>query len=221
MKKSWWLLFALHGLWAGSAEAVSVKVRHELQDGGPSRIHAEGVLNATPEAVWDYLIRFNDYSKFMPRVRESFFISLEGVERLRGSIKQGSEAARKIAENYRTEMPRKIGKKWEGMVFMALDLPFPVKNRWYIIRAIQDETQGSRRLYQRCWSFVTGNIAGASGCWNLSPTDQPTETLARYEDNINPGGHVPHWIAELGADQTVPQIFDSLERVAQVGVKKR
>jgi hypothetical protein len=96
------------------------------------------------------------------------------------------------------------------MIFMVIDTPFPVENRWYVIRSVQDETKASQKIYKRCWDFVVGNIESANGCWNLEPTEM-SETLAHYVDNVNPGGNVPEWVSRMGAHQAMPQVFRALE----------
>lgn len=194
--------------------ASPVKVWHEHLKGEPSKVRAEGVIKASPEDVWENLIRFNEYSKFMPRVMESFFISKEGVEVLKTAKTRNANKLRKIALKYKLENLRVPGKKWDALVFMVLDTPFPVENRWYVIHALQDETQAAHHRYRRCWSLVVGNINSADGCWNIEPAAHPQGALSRYEDSVNPGGSVPEWVTRLGATQTVPQIFRNLERVA-------
>ncbi len=197
--------------------ASPVKVWHEHLKGEPSKVRAEGVIKASPESVWENLIRFNEYSKFMPRVMESFFISREGVEVLKTAKTHNANKLRKVAVKYKLENLRDLrvpGKKWDALVFMVLDTPFPVENRWYVIHAMQDETQAAHHRYRRCWNLVVGNIRSADGCWSIEPAAHPEEALSRYEDSVNPGGSVPEWVTRLGATQTVPQIFRNLERVA-------
>jgi len=76
--------FAIFALFiANSLEAAPIKVWHEMHDNAPSAVNAEGILKASPNAIWETLIRFNDFAKFMPRVRESFFITQEGVDALK------------------------------------------------------------------------------------------------------------------------------------------
>lgn len=199
---------------AATAWASPVKVWHDLQENKPSLVRAEGVIKAPPEAVWNYLIRFNEYANFMPRVSESFFISQAGVEALRQAGTQNANKIKMIAKKYKAEMPRKAGQSWEGLVFMVLNLPFPVENRWYVLKAVQDETRAGEHIYKRCWSLVIGNIDGAKGCWTLEPANGGSETLGRYEDQVDPGGKLPDWAAKMGATQIVPEMFESLEKVA-------
>ena len=193
-------------------QAAQVKVWHEYHKNTPSAVKAEGILKASPEAIWKTLIRFNDYADFMPRITESFFITPEGIEALKKSKTKNAQKIKKIAQKFKTMYPRKKGKTWNAYVFMVLNTPFPVANRWYILHTVNDETKAQEQKYKRCWKLVIGNIDNAQGCWYLEPTPQPSNTLARYQDSVNPGGHVPQWAAKMGATRTVPKMFKNLEK---------
>ena len=199
-----------------NVHAAHVKVRNEMVPHEPIRVIADGTLEATPKKVWENMIRFNDYASFMPHVMQSYFISEEGVNALRAiPTSKSSKAANKLAQAYRIESPRRQGVLWNGHIFMAVNMPFPVENRWYILAVEQDERQASRQEYKRCWSYVTGNIDSAHGCWSVAPSEIEGQSQLHYEDNVSPGGHVPQWISKIGATQTVPEMFESLEKVSQ------
>src|SRR3989338_10145241 len=126
--------FAIFALFIdNSLEAATIKVWHEMHDNAPSAVNAEGILKASPNAIWETLIRFNDFAKFMPRVRESFFITQEGVDALKKTKTNHINKIQEIARLYKTDDHRLKGGKWEGFVFMVLNTPFPVTNRWYIL----------------------------------------------------------------------------------------
>ncbi|OGP14513.1 MAG: hypothetical protein A3F89_02105 [Deltaproteobacteria bacterium RIFCSPLOWO2_12_FULL_50_11] len=204
--------FAIFALFiANSLEAATIKVWHEMHDNAPSAVNAEGILKASPNAIWETLIRFNDFAKFMPRVRESFFITQEGVDALKKTKTNHINKIQEIARLYKTDDHRLKGGKWEGFVFMVLNTPFPVTNRWYILHTIHDESEAFQDKFYRCWNLVFGNIENAQGCWYLQPAEEPSHTFARYQDSIHPGGNVPRWAARMGATQTIPQMFKNLE----------
>ncbi len=213
MRKTQILSFISFFIFSSAVQAASVKVRHEQPEGKPGKVTAEGTMQGSPAAIWEYLIQFNNYSHFMPRVADSFFISSEGVEALRRIQDQNSGKAKEVARLYKKEAPRQEGKVWNGFVFMVINTPFPVENRWYVLDTKQDESQASLSHYQRCWSLVMGNIDAAQGCWTLDPSDGGNATIGRYEDNVQPGGSVPKWMAKMGATQTVPQMFIGLEKM--------
>lgn len=208
-------LVALSLLAAGSASASPVKVTHDIRSDGPSQVIAEGVLRASPERIWSQIIRFNDYATFMPHVLESFFITEKGVEALKSAGTRNANKLRAVAKKYKVPVPRREGQEWSGLVFMVLNTPFPVENRWYVIRTVQDETRAAEHKYKRCWTLVTGNIESAQGCWTFAPGANPGETASRYDDQADPGGNVPEWVTRMGATQTIPQMFEKVEKLAQ------
>jgi hypothetical protein len=209
------VLAALSLLAAATAAASPVQVKHDIRSDGPSQVTAEGVLKASPERIWSQIVRFNEYASFMPHVLESFFISEEGVEALKNAGTRNANKLRTVAKKYKVAVPRREGQKWSGLVFMVLNTPFPVENRWYVIRTVQDETGASGHKYKRCWDLVTGNIESAKGCWTLAPGPTPGETASRYEDEADPGGNVPEWVTRMGATQTIPEMFEKVEKLAQ------
>ncbi|HSA59661.1 MAG TPA: SRPBCC family protein [bacterium] len=209
------LLAVLFVMGASAVDASPVKVTHDIRSDGPSQVIAEGVLRASPEKIWSQIIRFNDYATFMPHVLESFFITEKGVEGLKNAGTRNANKLRAVAKKYKVAVPRREGQKWGGLVFMVLNTPFPVENRWYVIRTVQDETKAAEHKYKRCWELVTGNIESAQGCWTFVPGVNPEETVSRYDDQADPGGNVPEWVTRMGATQTIPQMFEKVEKLAQ------
>jgi hypothetical protein len=197
------------------AKASPVSVTHDIRSGALSTVKAEGILKTSPEKVWAQVVRFNEYATFMPHVMESFFISQEGIEALRNAGTKNANKLRGVAKAYKIPVPRKAGGRWEGDVFMVLNTPFPVENRWYVIHSVQDETQSASHQYKRCWELVTGNIDASKGCWTFAPGATAEETSSVYEDQADPGGNVPEWVTRLGATQTIPQMFEKVEKLAQ------
>ncbi len=200
---------------ATSAWGSPVKVKHDIRSGAPSEVRAEGVLQASPEQVWAQIIRFNEYAQFMPNVLESFFIREEGVGALRTAGTENANKLRAVARPFKIPAPRKEGGRWEGLLFMVLNTPFPVENRWYVIRTTQDESRAAEHLYKRCWELVTGNIKSSKGCWTFELGPGPGETVSRYEDQADPGGKVPEWVTRAGATKTIPEMFRRIEKLAQ------
>lgn len=200
---------------AAVATASPVKVTHDIRSDGPSQVKAEATLKASPESLWKQVVRFNEYATFMPHVLESFFISEQGVQALRDAGTKNANKLRAVARPYKIDVPRKPGARWEGQVFMVLDTPFPVENRWYVIRTVQDETKAAQHIFERSWNLVVGNIDSAKGHWTFQPGENAGETFSRYEDQADPGGKVPEWVTRMGATQTIPQMFEKVEKLAQ------
>ena len=198
-----------------SLQASPAKVKYESHKNRPSQVSVQSILQAPPDAIWKQVVRFNDYNQFMPRVVESFFISEEGVQALKEATTKNANKLSSMAKKYKMAVPRKPGEQWGGLVFMVLNTPFPVENRWYVLRTNQDETRSAQHSYKRCWDLVTGNIESAKGCWSFEPYGDGQETFSFYQDQADPGGKVPEWVTRLGATQTLPQMFHRVESLAK------
>lgn len=209
-------LFAVFfALMAANLWASPVQVKHDIRTDGPSEVIATGVLQASPEKIWSHVIRFNEYAAFMPHVVDAFLITEEGVEAIKNAGTVNANKLRAVAKPYKTAVRRKEGGRWEALAFMVLNTPFPVENRWYVIRTTQDETEADGHKFKRCWELVTGNIDAAKGCWSFAPGASPDETSSVYEDQADPGGNVPAWVTRAGATQTIPEMFEAVEKLAQ------
>ena len=209
------LFTVLFVLTAAAASASPVQVKHDIRSDGPSEVVATGVLQAPPEKVWAQVIRFNEYASFMPHVVDAFLINEAGVEAIKNAGTVNANKLRAVAKPFKVAVPRKQGGRWEGLAFMVLNTPFPVENRWYVIRTVQDETQSAQHRYKRCWELVAGNIDSAKGCWSFAPGANADETSSVYEDHADPGGNVPAWVTRAGATQTIPEMFEAVEKLAQ------
>jgi Polyketide cyclase / dehydrase and lipid transport len=100
--------------------------------------------------------------------------------------------------------------------FQSLDLPFPLGNRYYKIRARSSvEGQGRARVWRLWWSYVpgTGNVADHHGWWVLVPDGTGAgRTLAACALYTDPGGGVPAWAAHRGTAMTMPYVFSGLRQ---------
>ena len=195
--------------------AADVKVTHDYKRDEPSLIHAVGTFEGYPDVVWENMIRFNDYASFMPRVVDSFFITQAGIDAIEHAGTRNANRLRAIARPYKVEGNRKKNGVWNGLVFMVINTPFPIENRWYVINVVQDETHAAAHTFKRCWTLIDGNIEAAEGCWQIQPDSTEGKSLLTYQDHVNPGKKIPEWVARLGATKTVPEMFESLENVAR------
>ncbi|HVT16592.1 MAG TPA: SRPBCC family protein [Thermoanaerobaculia bacterium] len=98
--------------------------------------------------------------------------------------------------------------------FQSLDLPFPVGNRYYKIRATSRvEESGGTRAWRTSWSYIpgTGNVTAHRGSWSLVEFGAG-RTLAACTLYTDPGGHTPGWAMNRGTEQTLPYIFSGLRQ---------
>jgi hypothetical protein len=215
MNKVFSFIFVGLFLIASTAFSIEVKVDFTLsQDDKPGSVKGVGVMQAAPHEVWQTLSDFNTFDQFIPRVLSSHFISEEGFEAIKTAKTNNANLIKKVAKQYKVIPERKKGQKWEGLLYMTVDAPFPVVNRWYVLKAVQDESKADQNIYQRCWTLLKGNIDHSGGCWTIKPAKIADQSIVTYRDSVDIGKNVPDWVERLGATQTLPDMFESIEREA-------
>lgn len=106
--------------------------------------------------------------------------------------------------------------------FQRLDLPAPIGDRFYRIRARAaikgGEGSGARRVWRTRWSYVpgSGNVADHHGSWSLVEIS-PGRTLATCRLYTDPGGAVPAWAMDRATRKSLPWIFDGLRQQVRRG----
>jgi hypothetical protein len=105
--------------------------------------------------------------------------------------------------------PRKV-------VFMDVDLPFPIANRHYEIELEQFRwDRPPRPCWESHWKYLrgSGNIEDNFGRWELLGDGEIT--WLAYIAFVDPGGKIPNWTANWAARQALPQMIDSVRLEAQ------
>ncbi len=173
-----------------------------------------GVVAAPPEKVWEVVTDANNFQFFMPRMLRSRLLRPEEVKR----ILQARPASAAAVEAILSSSPPKIkefripGRKYQGYFFGQVKVPWPLGNRWYIVKVQWDESQAARHIYTSSWSLVTGNLKENRGEWKVEPFgDQKTRLT--YRVVTDPGGLAPKFIVEKFTAQTLPKII--------IGVRNR
>jgi uncharacterized protein YndB with AHSA1/START domain len=103
--------------------------------------------------------------------------------------------------------------------FQRLDLPAPIGDRFYKIRArAAVEGSGRGRAWRTRWSYVpgSGNVADHHGSWSLVEIS-PGRTLATCRLYTDPGGAVPGWAMDRATRRSLPWIFDGLRQQVRRG----
>jgi hypothetical protein len=100
--------------------------------------------------------------------------------------------------------------------FQALDLPAPLGDRHYKIRAragIAGGAGGKARVWRTRWSYVpgSGNVDDHRGSWELTSFGDG-RTLATCRLYTDPGGSVPAWMMDRATRKSLPWIFDGLRQ---------
>lgn len=97
--------------------------------------------------------------------------------------------------------------------YQYLDLPFPIRDRYYKIRVVHRVEETHRgRVWRSSWTYLpgSGNVVENYGAWTLR--DYGGRTLALYQVFTDPGGWIPAWAANRASRQTLPDILRALRR---------
>lgn len=228
--RGWILLLAAGVIFApvfATAAGTEDEVGHQLKAGeivttakevkGTSVKRGEvmGVINASPEIVWQVITDINSYKNFMPRTLNSMAVAADkvplivqrkpdsaaDVEQLIGPLPAGTATAR---------VP---GGKYISYLYSHLNFPWPCKNRWYIIKLSQDETRAAQHCYHSSWSLVIGNLRENLGEWILEPFEA-TRTKVTYRLLTDPGGSIPEFLVNQATCNTLPQIIAAVKKRA-------
>ena len=109
-------------------------------------------------------------------------------------------------------MFREEGKVWSQNLFLIIDTPFPIADRWTVLKLTADESRARRHEYDQCWTLLVGNVNAAEGCFHIKPGPETDTTDLVREEISDVGGHVPGWVMRMGAKVIVPQIYRNLEK---------
>jgi len=97
--------------------------------------------------------------------------------------------------------------------FQALDLPAPLGDRHYKIRARAGVASRKTRVWRTRWSYVpgSGNVEDHRGSWELTAFGDG-RTLATCRLYTDPGGAVAAWMMDRATRKSLPWIFDGLRQ---------
>ncbi len=169
---------------------------------------AIGIVNASPEDIWAVLHQNNDFKAFMPRTIESILVdpsAIPGAVALKFDHNTPDpKALIKYLRQHRAE--KMTGTT--GYFFSLLNMPWPLVNRWYIIKLEDFVTSG--RWFQH-WTMVMGNVKTNNGSWELVPLDKG-RTLVTYTLFTDPGGSVPDFLINLGTNVTLPGVIEAVRK---------
>ena len=101
----------------------------------------------------------------------------------------------------------------EILAYEYLDMPWPVKDIWFILRLKRTALEGGGATI--AWSLVKGTCRRNSGSWRLEPIDGGARTLATYEVWLELEGPVPDFLVTYGTKTTIPDIFEALRTFAR------
>jgi carbon monoxide dehydrogenase subunit G len=172
-----------------------------------------GVVDASPEKVWQVVIDANNFEKFLPRMIRSKLVRSDELKTiLQVRPKKASEAEALLGlsppdiAHFRTP-----GGKYTGYFYGHVEVPWPVGNRWYIVKVQWDETQAARHIYTCSWSFIIGSLRENKGEWKVEPFGE-NRTLLTYQVVTDPGAFAPKFLVDNFTNKTLPQVITGVRR---------
>ena len=158
---------------------------------------ARGVVAAPPEKVWQVITDVNNYQQFLPGMLRSRLVRSQELEKIR---KAKPLTASDVEAFFNTSPPeveqfRIPGKKYTGYFYGNIEVPFPLGNRWYIVKVKFDESKAAHHIYTCSWSFVIGRLLENKGKWIVAPF-RDNQTLLTYRVVTDPGGFAPKSLVE-------------------------
>jgi hypothetical protein len=174
---------------------------------------AIGVMAAPPEKVWQVIIDVNNYQQFLPRMIRSRLVRFQELEKIRKARPSKASEVEALLNLSPPEVAhiRIPGKKYTGYFYGNIEVPWPLVNRWYIVKVQVDESQAALHIYTCSWSFVIGSLRENRGKWIVAPF-RDNQTLLTYRVVTDPGGFAPKSLVEKFTTETLPQVIAAVRR---------
>lgn len=175
------------------------------------------------EQVWLVLIDVNaykeqdDYSDSRTLDRHQFSM----VEQKRpDSVKGFYELIGE--QSFPSHHGRSKGGEWTSYVFQRFNLPWPLKDRWNVMRVRNDETNAHQARYRYEYKTVAGNFKELKGSWELLPVpEKPGWTEWRGDYRADPGIQYPQFLAKTVFKSSIRRAARHyMEMLDKKGVKR-
>jgi len=174
------------------------------------KVQMVGIVDVPPEKVFRVVTDYAHFEDFMPYVEVSHVVHTETVDK-------------NTAVSY---------------VFFFVNPPL-IAGRYYSLK-LTDESdvpiEGTAGSYRSTWDLVTSGVyhetpesPGISslvhnknavetrsnqGFWLLQPLDGGQKTRVVYQVLTDPGGSVPHWVADKAQMKTLPDLLETVRKQA-------
>ena len=176
----------------------------------------EGVIQAPTEVVWKLFLDADAWRRYrFPTLADSRAVTAEIAKEVE-STKKVEDFYQAIGDRVFDPMKeRKTGGVWESYTFQYYDVPWPVANKWMIVKNINDETHIAEGVYKGSWTKAAGNVRTLSGEMKLEPfeSDRNLTRMVYYVES-DPGSSVPKFLLKWGVKKTMPQAIRVIRREA-------
>lgn len=199
----------------------------ETLEGGQAWVHttfkntmAETVFRAwypyPAEKVWEVLIDTNHWKNIYSTYTDSRTLDKNQFDLVSQKKPTHAKAFYELVgqQIFPSELNRKKGDIWTSYVFQRLNLPWPIADRWNVMKIKNDESKESRGQYHYAYKMSVGNLKALKGYWELLPiADKPGWTEFRGEYKTDPGIIYPHFFAKTMFRATLRKDVESVIRI--------
>lgn len=157
---------------------------------GIHEVKAETILPVAPEKLFQVITDTEHYAEFMPYVEEAHRLA---------PIENG-----------------------QSVEYQRISPPL-IKQRDYVLKT-QSQADHDRGIYSHRWQAIaeqgppprpdTVRLTTVHGQWLLHRIDT-THTHVTYQLLTDPGGQLPHWIANRANSQSIPKLIDAVRKRAE------
>jgi hypothetical protein len=114
---------------------------------------------------------------------------------------------------------------WRGRVFLALDFPLFISDRYSTIELTEGSGRVGQAVHRIEWTLAAAGDAFVpaeggeplrvnDGIWELRAQDGGQRTDVLYYVHTNPGGYLPTWVVELANNVAVPRVIEAVQQRA-------
>ena len=149
--------------------------------------------------VFEELVNTNQLKKIHDSFLASQTLSLKTFAKIqKANPKESSQIQTLVAnEKSASNLYRKKGQKWMEYLYLNVDLPWPIANRWMVQKANVDESQAKDGYYKYAYQMLYGNFKILKGYWELVKVpNHPNWTEFRGRYRTDPNIPVPKFIAK-------------------------
>lgn len=185
-----------------------VKVFESVSGTGIKNALALSVIDASIQKVWAVIHDHNSFKDFMPNMKETILFDPSVLKQALDLKFDHSTADPKMLMDFLKKHRVNEMVNASGYFFNLLDMPWPLKNLWYIIKLTDIK---EKNKWQHKWEMVAGNMKSDKGSWTLTPYSDD-KTVVVYIAFADPGIIVPDPFINLATNVTLPGIIRAVKR---------
>ncbi len=176
----------------------------------------EAFIEAPPRVIWRLFLAANDWNRYgLPSLADSRTVT-EEIGHLSSQTENIHDVyhilSGRVFDPFANQKP---GAQWINYALQHYDLPWPVKNRWMILKNTNDESRSLIGTYRTDWVKVAGNVKTVTGGVTLQAVaGEPEMTYLTYHVESNPGSSVPKFILKWGVRRSMPAAIRVIRREA-------